>query len=204
MNPKLKFLVALALLAIAFSGGLKLGSSTLRGDVDPQDYIKTVFTPYDSGIDNYLSFLDEARQSVHIADYSFTEPRIVDKLLELKSKRKVDIHLLLDKSQTEGRSGEYEQTQIERLQQAGIEVLVGTSEVKHQILHCKYTVVDGYFVETGSWNYTKSANDQDNTLDFIKSKKRGQLFLDNWWRMHKYIKSQQAPSAPSGQPRHSK
>ncbi len=198
MSLKQKFLVVLVvvLLGMSFGGGFWVGSHTNRGDVDPQDYIKTVFTPYESGIDSFLDFLDQAHQSVHIADYAFTDPRVVDKLIELKTKRGVGIRLLLDKSQTQGRSGPVEQAQIARLTAAGVEVLLGTSEKKHQLLHSKYTVVDGLYVQSGSFNYTKAANDQANTLDFIKSKKRARLFLDNWDRMYRYIRSQQSGAKP--------
>lgn len=198
MSLKQKFLVVLVvlLLGMSFGGGYWAGSNAHRGDVDPQNYIKTVFTPYESGIDNFLDFLDQAHKSVHIADYAFTDPRIVDKLIELKTKRGVEVRLLLDKSQTLGRSGQVEQTQIDRLKAVGAEVLVGTSEKKHQLLHSKYTVVDSLYVQSGSFNYTKAANDQANTLDFIRSKQRARLFLDNWDRMYRYIKSQQSGANP--------
>jgi hypothetical protein len=32
-----------------------------RAGVDPQDYIETLFTPYDNGIDAYLKFLTRLR-----------------------------------------------------------------------------------------------------------------------------------------------
>ena len=75
---KQKLIAVLVLLAVAFGGGLYLGTHTPRGDVDPQDYIQTVFTPYESGIDNYLAFLDRTKQggSVRVADYGFTEERV--------------------------------------------------------------------------------------------------------------------------------
>lgn len=194
MSLKQKFLAMTFVVLLAFGGGLWVGYQMDRGDVDPQDYIQTVFTPYDDGIASYLSFLDQAGKSVRIADYAFTDPRITDKLIELKSKRSVDVRLLLDKSQTLGRSGEYTLAQIERLRQAGIEIVLGTSEKSRQLMHSKYTVVDELYVQSGSWNYTKAANSQANTLDFIKSRKRARLFLDNWQRMYKFMKSQQAQS----------
>lgn len=198
MSMKQKFLLALVLLSLTFGGGMCIGYRMDRGDVDPQDYIQTVFTPYESGIDNYLAMLDRAKRSVFIADYAFTDPRIADKLIELKTKRNVEIRILLDKSQTEGRTGDLEKKLIARMRACGIEVLCGTSEVKHALLHCKYTIVDELWTESGSWNYTKAANDQNNTLDFIKSKKRARLFRDNWERMHRYVKTQQNPAPSKG------
>jgi phosphatidylserine/phosphatidylglycerophosphate/cardiolipin synthase-like enzyme len=192
MSLKAKLVIGLTLLALAFGGGFWMGFHADRGDVDPQDYIQTVFTPYDDGIGNYLSFLDRAHKSVYIADYAFTDPRIADRLVELKKTRNVDIHVLLDESQTLGRTAVYEMAIVEKLRAAGIEVVIGDSEKKHAIMHNKYTIVDELWVESGSWNYTKSANDQANVLDFIKSPKRAALFLSNWKRMHKFMKQEEA------------
>ncbi len=177
---------------LAFAAGTWTGYHANRGDVDPQNYITTVFTPYDDAISHYLSFLDKAKKSVYIAGYAYTDQRITDRLIELKIKRHVDVHLLLDLSQTAGRSGEREMAQIDQLRAAGIEVVIGTSEKSHQIMHDKYTVLDELYVESGSWNYTKSANDQANTLDFIESPRRARLFLNNWRRMHNFMQSQEA------------
>ena len=194
MSTKLKLLICLIVALIIFGGGFSVGYHADRGN-DPQDGITTVFTPYEDGISNYLSFLGRASKSVYLADYSFTDARIVDKLIELSSKSKVGIHLLLDLSQTRGRSGDHELQQIDRLRSSGIEVVLGTSEKAHQIMHHKYTVIDAEWVESGSWNYTQAANQQDNCLDFIKSKKRAKLFRDNWDKMYRFMKDQEGQAS---------
>jgi phosphatidylserine/phosphatidylglycerophosphate/cardiolipin synthase-like enzyme len=198
MSLKSKLIVGLTLLALAFGGGFWSGYNTPKGGVDPQDYIQTVFTPYDDGIGSYLAFLDRAQKSVYVADYSFTDPRIADKLVELKTKRNVDVHVILDESQTLGWSEAKEKALIEQLRAAKIEVVIGDSEKKHEIMHNKFTIVDELWVESGSWNYTKSANDQDNVLDFIKSPKRAKAFRKTWDRMHAFMKQDEAQkqSAP--------
>ena len=101
-----------------------------------------------------------------------------------------DIVFLLDKSQTVSRSGKYEQAQIKRLRDAGIEVVIGTSEQKHNIMHLKMTIRDGLWVEDGSWNYSKSANTQANNVNVIKSPKRAALFLKDWQRMYDFMSKQ--------------
>ncbi len=147
--------------------------------------------PYESGIDAYLNFLDGTKKSLRVAVYELSEPRIVDKVIELKEKRGVkDIIFLLDKSQTVSRSGKYEQAQIQRLRDAGIEVVIGTSEQKHNIMHLKMTIRDGVWVEDGSWNYSKSANTQANNVNIIKSPKRATLFLGDWQKMYIFMSTQ--------------
>lgn len=195
MNLKRKLLVGLLVLSVVFGGGLWVGFHMDRGDVDPQDHIQTVFTPYEDGLDAYLEFLDRAHTSVHVAAYSYTDPRVTDKLIELKTKRKVTVHVLLDLSQTKGWSGPSILAQAERLRAAGIEVVFGTSEKSKDIMHHKYTVVDGIWVEDGSWNYTKAADDQANLQNYIRSPKRGKLFLENWERMYRFMKAQEVQRA---------
>lgn len=192
MNLKRTLLVCLLVLAVVFGGGLWVGYHMDRGDVDPQDHIQTVFTPYEDGLDAYLNFLDRAHKSVHIAAYSYTDPRVTDKLIELKTKRTVTVRILLDLSQTKGWSGPSILAQAERLRAAGIEVVFGTSEKSKDIMHHKYTVIDGIWVEDGSWNYTKAADDQANVQNYIRSPKRAKLFLENWERMYRFMKAQEA------------
>jgi phosphatidylserine/phosphatidylglycerophosphate/cardiolipin synthase-like enzyme len=188
--------VGVALLALvlvigtSFGIGYWKGYTTPRSDVDPQDYIVTVFTPYEDGIGKYLEFLDQTKHSLHGACYSFTDARITDKIIELKHRGVNDMGFLVDKTQSVARSGKYQQAQINRLRAEGIEVVVGTSEKKSQIMHLKFTERDGEEVEDGSWNCTVSANLQDNNLNFIKSKKRAALYLSNWQRMHDFMKKQ--------------
>lgn len=195
MNMKRTFLIGLLVLSAAFGAGLWVGFHMDRGDVDPQDYIETVFTPYEDGLDHYLAFLDKAQKSVQIAAYSYTDPRVTDKLIELKTRRKVTVQVLLDLSQTRGWSGPSILAQAERLRAAGIEVVFGTSEKSKEIMHHKYTVIDGVWVEDGSWNYTKAADDQANAQNFMRSPKRAKLFLANWERMYRFMKAQEAQRA---------
>lgn len=189
MNLKTKLIAALVGVLIIFGAGTYVGYQIPR--TDPQSQIETVFTPYEEGLPHYLSFLDRARHSVHIAAYSFTDPHIYDKLIELHNRGVKDIHVLLDLSQTQGRSNESIMTGVNRLRAVGIEVVIGTSEKSHQIMHDKYTIVDGEWVEDGSWNYTASANKQANVLNFIHSRSRASLFMSNWQRMYTFMKAQQ-------------
>jgi hypothetical protein len=182
-------LAVLAVLAMTYGAGFYQGYKQPR-DIDPQEYIDTSFMPYQSGIDKYLAYLDGTRTSLRIAVYELSEPRVVDKVLELQGRGVKDIKFLLDKSQTISRSGKYEQAQIKRLRDAGIEVVIGTSEQKHNIMHLKMTIRDGLWVEDGSWNYSKSANTQANNINIIKSAMRAQLFLAQWQRMYAYMSTQ--------------
>ena len=188
-------LLALTMLVMTFGAGTWYGHSLPKSGVDPQDYIETVFTPYQSGLAAYLNFLDGTKHSLRIASYSLTEGSITDKLIELKGRGVKDIIVLVDKSQTlsggRNKTGlKYQQEQVQRLRDAGIEVVIGTSEQRGQIMHLKATVRDGEWVEDGSWNYSGSADFQNNNLNIIRSPKRAKLFLENWQRLYSFMKTQ--------------
>jgi phosphatidylserine/phosphatidylglycerophosphate/cardiolipin synthase-like enzyme len=180
----------LAILGATFGAGTWYGHSLPPSGIDPQAYMHTVFTPYEDGMDAYLKFLDGAKRKVRVGVYSFTLAPVTDKLIELHQKGVKDIKVLVDLSQSVGRSGKYQQAQIERLRAEGIEVVIGTSEKSHQIMHLKFTVVDDEWTEDGSWNYTASANKQDNDLNFVQSKQRAAFFTAMWERMYNFMKNQ--------------
>lgn len=186
MNWKTKFVVCLVALLVAFGGGAGVGYHFAKSD---PSQVRTVFTPYEDGIANYLDFLDSAKQTVHVAGYAFTDKRIVDKLVELQGRR-VKVHVLLDRSQTKGWSAPKERAAIEALRNAGAEVVIGTSEKRSEIMHHKFTVIDGIAVQDGSWNYTVSANSQANALNFDRNPVRARKFLQNWQRMHSFMSKQ--------------
>jgi len=187
MNWKHKALgILLAVLAV-FAAGTYVGYNIPR-EVTP---VETVFTPYEDGLARYLEFLDRAKSSVRVAVFTFTEPRIADKLIELKTQRKVDVKVLMDLSQaTKSWNADDEEKLIKRMRAAGIEVIIGTSEKSRQIMHNKFTIVDGVWIEDGSWNYTRLANKQGNILNFQRDASRAKKFLDYWDKMYRFMKAQ--------------
>lgn len=195
MSFKQKAAAAFLVATLFFSGGFYAGRQTVSvstGSSQTQSIlspgkIETVFTPYQDGLGAYLKFLDRAKKSIQIACYGFTEPQIVDKLIELKQSRGVKIQLVLDRSQSRG---QYQKEQILRLRQAGIEVIIGSSEKSGQIMHNKFTIIDAEWVEDGSWNYTRSADKQANTQNYVQSAERAHLFGEYWMRLYRFMSSQ--------------
>lgn len=191
-----KILAIVAAIMMVFGGGTYTGyrlhdlTANDYSTSKDQFYSKTVFTPFEDGLAEYLKFLDGTQHKLRIATYVLTEDSITDKLIELKKTRGVDVKVLLDRSQSVARSGKYVQEQVARLRAAGIEVVIGTSEKKGQIMHLKYTVRDDAWVEDGSWNYSASASWQNNNLDFTHDPARAQRFTDNWDRMYRFVITQ--------------
>ncbi len=182
--------VALLVMALCALAGGFYGHSLPRSGVDPQDYMTTVFTPYEDGQESFLKFLDGTKTKLRVAVYSYTNDAITDKIIELHHRGVKDIKVLVDQSQSVSRTAVHQQEQINKLRAVGIEVVVGTSEKKHQIMHLKFTVRDDQWVEDGSWNYSVSANNQNNNLNYVLSKARAALFTKNWDRMYAFMKTQ--------------
>jgi phosphatidylserine/phosphatidylglycerophosphate/cardiolipin synthase-like enzyme len=115
------------------------------------------FSPQDDTISTFTALLQSAKKSIHLADYSFNIPQVVD-ILIAQMKAGLDVKLVLDKSQSAGKS---EVPEVNQLHAAGVPTVIVES-IDHQIMHNKFTVIDGTTCQAGSWNYTASAADENN------------------------------------------
>lgn len=117
-------------------------------------------SPEDDTQAEFLSLLEGATKSIHLADYSFNIMQVVD-ILIAKAEAGVDIRLVLDNTQSKGNT-----------EKAAIAVLKACSELKmvivesdeSAIMHNKSTIVDSHITETGSWNYTTAASKENNNF----------------------------------------
>lgn len=148
---------------------------------------KTYFSPQDDTLQAFLDFISTAKHTIRIADYSFNLIPLVNLLIE-KHENHVDVQLVLDKSQSTGTT---EKPAIAKLKKAHIPFVVGTSD-KHQIMHNKFTILDDAWVQSGSWNYTAAASDEDNFFDIEHSVERAQAFTNDWQKMFNWISKNEA------------
>lgn len=89
------------------------------------------------------------------------------------AKRGVKVEAILDKSQ---RKETY--TGATFLRNEGIPVYIDAS---HAIAHNKVMILDGAIVITGSFNFTKAAEERNaENLLIIKDKGMAQLYMGNW------------------------
>jgi len=143
---------------------------------------KTYFSPQDDTLKTFLEFIAAAQKKIRIADYSFNIDPLVDLLIE-KHNAGVDVRLVLDKSQS---AGVTEKPEVKKLHAAKVRFVIGTSE-KHKIMHNKFTIVDDAWVQSGSWNYTNAASDEDNFFDIEHSVDRAMFFTADWQKMYDWI-----------------
>ena len=119
-----------------------------------------------------MAALAGAKESVLVQAYSFTSAPIAKAITEAQ-KRGVKVQVILDKSQ---KTEKYSEADF--LLHAGIPTQIDS---RHKIAHNKTMVIDGAIVITGSFNFTKSAeeNNAENLL-VIQSKPLSEIYRKNW------------------------
>jgi len=132
------------------------------------------FSPKGGCTEAIISELDQAKAEILVQAYSFTSAPIAKALVDAH-KRGVKVQAILDKSQ---RSEKY--TSATFLRNAGIPTFIDS---KHAIAHNKVMIIDREIVITGSFNFTKAAEDKnaENVL-IIKNKELAKIYMDNWYR----------------------
>jgi phosphatidylserine/phosphatidylglycerophosphate/cardiolipin synthase-like enzyme len=130
------------------------------------------FSPDGGCTDAVVSALNQAKQTVLVQAYSFTSAPIAKALVDAH-KRGVTIKVILDKSNL---TEKY--TDADFLAHAGIPVLI---DAAHAIAHNKVMVIDGETVITGSFNFTKGAEERNaENLLIIKDAALASYYAENW------------------------
>jgi phosphatidylserine/phosphatidylglycerophosphate/cardiolipin synthase-like enzyme len=114
--------------------------------------IRLYFSPNGGGTEGIISEIRHARAEVLVQAYSFTSAPIAKALLDAR-KRGVKVTVILDKSQ---RNANYSAADF--LRNSGIATYI---DAKHAIAHNKIMIVDREIVITGSFNFTKAAEEKN-------------------------------------------
>ncbi len=130
------------------------------------------FSPHGGATEAIVKELGHAKTSVLIQAYSFTSSPIAKALLEAH-KRGVNVQVILDRSQ---RTQKY--SSLTFFVNQGILVKI---DAAHAIAHNKVMVIDGETVITGSFNFTKAAEEKNAENVFvIRDRKAAELYTRNW------------------------
>jgi phosphatidylserine/phosphatidylglycerophosphate/cardiolipin synthase-like enzyme len=130
------------------------------------------FSPRGGCTEAVVAALGSARRSVLVQAYSFTSAPIAGALKAARD-RGVDVRILLDRSQ---RSERYSSATF--FDHAGIPTWIDRA---HAIAHNKVMVIDGETVITGSFNFTKAA-EEHNAENLLVLHDRGLagVYTENW------------------------
>lgn len=134
--------------------------------------LEVYFSPKGGATEAVVSVIEKAKKSIYVQAYSFTSAPIAKALVEAH-KRGVAVNVILDKSQ---KTEKYSSADF--LAHAGISVLIDS---KHAIVHNKIMIVDSKIVITGSFNFTKSAEESNaENLLVITDVDFTLRYLQNW------------------------
>ncbi len=130
------------------------------------------FSPDGGCTQAIVDALTGAKQSVWVQAYSFTSPPIAKALVDAK-KRGVNIQVILDKSQ---RTEKYSEADF--LVHMGIPTFI---DAEHAIAHNKVMILDGDTVITGSFNFTRAAEERNaENLLILHDPALAARYADNW------------------------
>jgi len=134
--------------------------------------IEVYFSPRGGCTEAVVKELAAAKSTVLVQAYSFTSAPIAKALVDAH-KRGVKVEVILDKSQ----KGE-KYTSADFVLHAGIRTLI---DAKHPIAHNKIMVIDSVTVITGSFNFTKAAEEGNaENLLVIRSPDLAAKYTANW------------------------
>jgi len=138
----------------------------------PVELEQVCFTPGGDCTDVVVATIAGAKRQVLVQAYSFTSMPIAKALVDAHA-RGVDVRAILDKSQrSEKNSG------ADYLANSGVPVQIDTI---HGIAHNKVMVIDDESVITGSFNFTKSAQDKNaENLIVLRDPDLARVYADNW------------------------
>lgn len=124
-----------------------------------------------------IDVINSAQKSLDIAIYSFTDKQISAAVLRAHQ-RGVSVRLISDREQS---SGQYQKVVLKQLSKAGIPIKIDTHA---GLMHLKVTIADQKIATTGSFNYTKSAEEtNDEVFVVLKDEKSAQDFEAQFSRM---------------------
>jgi phosphatidylserine/phosphatidylglycerophosphate/cardiolipin synthase-like enzyme len=116
------------------------------------------------GLDERLvSLIDRAAQTVDVAVYDFDLANVAAALARARQ-RGVRVRVVTDTDTYTNQRDEAVQAAFRVLRQAEVPIV---QDQRSDLMHHKFTVVDGEWVQTGSWNYTDGDTYRLNNNQFI-------------------------------------
>ncbi|MFO1518639.1 MAG: phospholipase D family protein [bacterium] len=155
-----------ALLCCVFPFGLPFAACLA------QDPAVACFTPDNNCTSQIDREIDQAKETLQMQAFSFTSYPIA-KALAAAQKRGVRVEVILDRDNF---LKEFTQSKI--LLEAGIPLYL---DGNHQTAHNKVVIVDGKTVITGSFNFTKAAQEKnaENVL-ILRDPQLAKVYSQNW------------------------
>jgi phosphatidylserine/phosphatidylglycerophosphate/cardiolipin synthase-like enzyme len=170
------WLFAISLGLVVVGGGVVSGLYLAERDALPgfhrREIFSVYFTPGDQTTAALVNELNSAKRVIQVQAYSFTSAPIAKALVDAK-RRGVDVIAILDRSNM---SSQYSSADF--LTHGSVSTYI---DAKHAIAHNKVMIIDDETLVTGSFNFTKAAqeNNAENLL-IVHDKTLAQKYQTNW------------------------
>jgi phosphatidylserine/phosphatidylglycerophosphate/cardiolipin synthase-like enzyme len=177
------------------NGVLVLGAGLLLMGCGPQasvpQGVQVYFSPKGGATEAVVQALDQATNSVLVQAYSFTSAPIAKALVEAH-RRGLKVQVILDRSQ---RTEKYSEADF--LKNNGIPTLI---DAEHAIAHNKIIIIDDSIVLTGSFNFTKAAEEHNaENLLVIKDPVLAARYVENWGAHERHAEPYERLAKPAEQ-----
>jgi len=138
--------------------------------------VKTYFSPDDGVLNTLTPLLSSAKESVYFLAYSFTSNELGD-IVRQKDEDGLDVKGVMDAEQVASNQG----TEYDIFKQADMSVRLDGNE---GLMHHKVFVIDRKIVAFGSYNFSKSAEENnDENLIVVHSEPIAQEFIKEFYRV---------------------
>jgi phosphatidylserine/phosphatidylglycerophosphate/cardiolipin synthase-like enzyme len=139
-------------------------------------HVEVYFSPEDGVAKHVLQRLAAAKRSIHFLTFSYTSSAIADAMVA-QVQAGLPVQGVFE-SQNAGGTG----SAFNRLRQGGVDVL---QDGNCYILHHKTIIIDERTVITGSYNFTNSAEkDNDENLVIVDDPKLARAYLEEFERVY--------------------
>jgi len=134
------------------------------------------FSPGGHCAEEVIRAVAGARNTIFVQAYGFTHPGIATSLADAEA-RGIDVEVILDKSNLSARFSE-----ADLIARAGVKTFIDS---RHPIAHDKVIVIDEHTVITGSFNFTRAADEKNaENLLVIRSAPLADQYMADW-RSHR-------------------
>lgn len=139
--------------------------------------IETAFSPQQGATDLVVKTIGKAHKTIRVAAYLITSRRIADALIKAQHGG-IDVKIVVDKEQSATAHGSL----TGYLKENGVPV---RENGHYQHMHNKFMVIDDAIVESGSFNYTNTAENEnaENVLVLQGAEKVVQDYQHQWSRL---------------------
>jgi phosphatidylserine/phosphatidylglycerophosphate/cardiolipin synthase-like enzyme len=157
--------------------------------------VEIYFSPDDKVARRIVTLIHGAQESIYFMAYNFTSNDIGNAIIQ-QVQAGVNVSGVMDDTQVNSSQG----TEYDPFMQAGVDVRLDGNE--DGLMHHKVMIIDQKIVITGSYNFTASAEqNNDENVVIIFSPEIAMQFFDEFTRVHDqaYQPSSETPSEPASE-----